>query len=168
VLQHPSSIDSSSKSSILDKKKGTKPSEDESDLNFLDCEVPEEIIHTDPHGGNNFYSQVTIKGICVKLGEFVKATLETNEADKDTTAVCQVLAIFDDVEGGLGILMEARWFTRISELSDKRRKTYVYFSHVIFITGIFCFFFSLNYPFPLRTLSKILISFHPKHYLVDC
>jgi hypothetical protein len=148
VLQHPSSIDSSSKSSILDKKKGTKPSEDESDLNFLDCEVPEEIIHTDPHGGNNFYSQVTIKGICVKLGEFVKATLETNEADKDTTAVCQVLAIFDDVEGGLGILMEARWFTRLSELSDKRRKTYVYFSHVIFITEIFCFFqFKLPIPF---------------------
>jgi hypothetical protein len=109
----------------MDKKKRTKTREDESDLNFLDCEVPDEIIYTDPHGGNNFYSQVQIKGICVKLGEFVKATLETNDADKETTSVCQVLAIFDDVEGGLGVLMEARWFTRISELSDKRRKTYV-------------------------------------------
>lgn len=96
-------------------------------MSFLECEVPDEIIFTDPHGGNNFYSQVNIKGICVTLGEFVKATLETNEADIDTTALCQVLAIFDDVEGGLGVLMEVRWLTRVSELSDKRRKTYVHF-----------------------------------------
>lgn len=125
--QHPYSTNGSSKSGTKDKKKGTKHSEDDSELNFLDCEVPEEIIFTDPHGGNNFYSQVNIKGMCVKLGEFVKASLETNEGDNDTTAVCQVLAIFDDVEGGLGILMEARWLIRVSELSDKRRKTLVHF-----------------------------------------
>lgn len=128
VLLNPCNAKSGYKGGKSENKKGAQASDYDSDLTFLDCEVPDEIIFLDPHGGNTFYSQVNFCGICVKLGEFVKANLESSEPDEVTTAVCQVLAIFDDVEGGLGVLMEVRWFVRVSELSEKRRKTYVHSS----------------------------------------
>lgn len=92
-------------------------------ISFLDCEVPDEVIFLDPHGGNKFYAEVAVKGITVKLGDFVRATLEADSSQKFSTAICQVLAIFDDVEKGLGVFIEVRWFQRVTELTEKKRKT---------------------------------------------
>lgn len=79
----------------------------------------------DSHGGNKFYAEVTFKGMRIKLGDFVKVSLEETCAGQPSTSICQVLALYDDVEGGSGISMEARWFQTIAELSEKSRKMYV-------------------------------------------
>ena len=100
--------------------------EEEESEEFLDCEVPEESVLTDPHRGNKFYAEVTFKGMQIKLGDFVKVSLEETSKGQSSTAICQVLALYDDVEGGSGIFMEARWFQTIAELSEKSRRMYVH------------------------------------------
>jgi hypothetical protein len=82
--------------------------EGEESEEFLDCEVPEESLLTDAHRGNKFYAEVTFKGMKIKLGDFVKVSLEETSAGQSSTSICQVLALYDDVEGGSGIFMEAR------------------------------------------------------------
>jgi hypothetical protein len=99
--------------------------EGEESEEFLDCEVPEESLLTDAHRGNKFYAEVTFKGMKIKLGDFVKVSLEESCAGQSTTSICQVLALYDDVEGGSGIFMEARWFQTVAELSEKSRRMYV-------------------------------------------
>ena len=80
---------------------------------------------TDPHRDNKFYAEVTFKSMRIKLGDFVKVSLEETSAGQLSTSICQVLALYDDVEGGSGIFMEARWFQTVAELSEKSRKMYV-------------------------------------------
>lgn len=99
--------------------------EGEESEEFLDCEVPEESLLTDAHRGNKFYAEVTFKGMKIKLGDFVKVSLEDSCAGQSSTSICQVLALYDDVEGGSGIFMEARWFQTVAELSEKSRRMYV-------------------------------------------
>lgn len=118
---------SSSSSSSSDRHDTAKKSRKNGQIpiSFLDCEVPDEVIFLDPHGGNKFYAEVAVKGITVKLGDFVRATLEADSYQKFSTAICQVLAIFDDVEKGLGVFIEVRWLVRVAELTEKKRKTWV-------------------------------------------
>ena len=95
----------------------------------------------DSHGGNKFYAEVTFKGMRIKLGDFVKVSLEETCAGQPSTSICQVLALYDDVEGGSGIFMEARWFQTVAELSEKSRKMYVQMLSTLHTSSfiLFCF-----------------------------
>jgi hypothetical protein len=148
--------------------------EGEESEEFLDCEVPEESLLTDAHRGNKFYAEVTFKGMKIKLGDFVKVSLEESCAGQSSTSVCQVLALYDDVEGGSGIFMEARWFQTVAELSEKSRRMYVQLMmcHIFIIFGIvqayFVFLFSFIFlscvlPLALLKLNVSLIELYDIH-----
>ena len=87
---------------------------------FLQCDFVGPSIFTELDGSKQYYSEVAVNGIHVKFGDIARVTLEDNDYDD---AFCQVLAIYDDVKGGEGVFIEAKWFKRPQELNERQRKT---------------------------------------------
>lgn len=100
------------------KKSSAKIEEEET---FLECDLVGMPVFSEIDGSIEFYSEYVVKGMSVKLGDIARVTLESD--DKYEDAFCQILAIYDDVQGGKGVCVEARWFKRPQELEDRKRKT---------------------------------------------
>ena len=87
---------------------------------FVQCDFVGPSIFTELDGSKQFYSEVAVNGVHVKFGDIARVTLEGDNYDD---AFCQVLAIYDDLGGGEGVFIEAKWFKRPQELNERQRKT---------------------------------------------
>ena len=86
------------------------------DDSFLQCDLTGDPVFEDCDG-NKFYSGVVIGDKQVKLGDTIRVVLVDSNVDD---GICQVLAIFDNIKDGDGVLIEVRWFKRPFELTERQ------------------------------------------------
>lgn len=87
---------------------------------FGQCEPLGEPVLVDLDG-KRFYSSIVVHNMMVKIGDCARVVLESDD-QTENFAFCQVLAIYDDPDPEVGVMVEARWLLTPEEVNDELGK----------------------------------------------